>query len=120
MKNILILFTAIVVLFSSCNEDKETTPKTGTIKIEFNGTPSANVGQKVNINFAIDLYHLKERIFEMSKISNNPHQEIIISDVKPQTWYYLITQSTPGMPYETEGTVSLEAGKTGVVSVNFQ
>jgi len=115
IKNILFFFTMTVLLFSSC----EKTPTTGTIKIQFSGTPSAVVGQKVTISFAIDLYHLNQRIFEMSKISNNPHQEITISDVKPQTWYYLVSKSTPGMPIESQGTVSLEAGKSGIVSVNF-
>jgi hypothetical protein len=115
IKTILLFFTMTVILFGSC----EKTPTTGTIKIQFAGTPSTNVGQKATISFAIDLYHLNQRIFEMTKISNNPHQEIIISDVKPQTWYYLVSKSTPGIPIESQGTVSLEAGKTGIVSVNF-
>ncbi len=118
MKNILFLFVTTLILVSSC-KDKEPTPTTGNIKIQFSGNPSAEVGQKVTINFAIDLFHLNQRIFEMSKVSNNPHQEILISDVKPQIWYYLVSKSTPGMPIESEGTVSLEAGKTGIVSVNF-
>jgi len=114
-------FTSIVLLTSllflnACKKEKATT---GTIKIQFNGTPSASVGQKVNVYFAMDLYHLDQRIFEFSKVSNVPHQEIIISDVKPQIWYYSIVQSTPGSPYETKGTVTIEAGKTGIVDVNF-
>ena len=97
IKTILFFFTITLILFSSC----EKTPTTGTIKIQFIGTPSADVGQKVTISFAIDLYHLNQRIFEMSKISNIPHQEITISDAKPQTWYYLISKSTPGIPATT-------------------
>jgi hypothetical protein len=112
---ILFFFTITLILFNSCKKE----PTTGTIKIQFSGTPSADVGQKATISFAIDLYHLNQKIYEMSKVSNNPHQEIIISDVKPQTWYYLVSKSTPGIPIETQGTVNLEAGKTEVVSVNF-
>ncbi len=115
-------FTSIVLLASlfflnSCKKEEKAT--TGTIKVQFNGTPSVSVGQKVNVYFAMDLYHLDQRIFEFSKVSNAPHQEIIISDVKPQIWYYSIIQSTQGAPYETKGTVTIEAGKTGIVDVNF-
>ncbi len=115
-------FTSIVLLASlfflnSCKKEEKAT--TGTIKIQFNGTPSATIGQKVNINFAIDMLHLDQRIFEMSKVSNAPHQEIIISNVKPQVWYYSLLQSTQGAPYETKGTVTVEAGKTQIVDVNF-
>lgn len=120
MKKILSLIALFFVLSTnSCKEDKVEVPTTGTIKIHFNGTPSQDVGQKVNIYFAKDLYHLDQRIFEFSKVSNAPHQEITISDVKPQVWYYMISQSTPGIPYETKGTVTVDAGKTGNVDVNF-
>ncbi len=118
MKKILPFLLISIVLFSlSCT--KEETPTTGTIKIQFNGTPANNVGQKVNVYFAIDLYHLDQRIFEFSKVSNAPHQEITISEAKPQVWYYMISYSTPGIPYESKGTVTVSAGKTGIVDVNF-
>jgi hypothetical protein len=38
---------------------------------------------------------------------------------KTTDMYYSIIQSTQGAPYETKGTVTIEAGKTQIVDVNF-
>jgi hypothetical protein len=118
-----LLLAAIVALsFSACKKE-EPAPvipaTTGTIKIVFEGTATPGNGNQVSLYFATDLYHLDQKIFSFSEISNAPHTEITITDVEPQDWYYMQLISTTGAPSETQGTVLVKAGETKTITVQL-
>lgn len=104
---------------SSCKKEKEEVPTTGNIKVVFSGNPTTDVGQKVTLRFAKDLYHLQQEIYSFTKVSNAPHQEFLIEGVEAIDWYYNQEKSTPGIPIESNGNVKVEAGKTATLTVQF-
>lgn len=117
----LFILLAISITFgiSSCKKDKEEAPTTGTLQIIFSGTPPANVGDNIEFYFAKDLYHLQTNIFSFTKTSKAPHNTIIMQDIAPQDWYYKQYISTNMAPWEKQGTIKVEAGKTATITVEF-
>jgi len=119
---IIIIGKLVAISIAACKKE-EPVPvipaTTGTIKIVFTGTASPGVGNQVSLYFAKDLYHLDQRIFSFSKVSDAPHSEITITDVEPQDWYYLQLISTNGAPSESQGTILVKAGETATVTVQL-